>query len=111
MALIGSCRCGIITYELKQEPKKIALCHCMLRLKYHRKIPVPFAPYAERDINFSTDIYFRTIRSSKVAKRYACDKCGTILYMQYDQSKIIWLVTSTCHFATNQIEWYDINLF
>ena len=76
--LTGGCQCGAIRFALKAAPIRISICHCRMCQKASG---APFASFA--DIRKEDFIWTRGtpafFRSSTIAERDFCAKCGTPL--------------------------------
>ncbi len=84
MTMTGRCQCGAVRYELAKAPRRASICHCRM---CQRATGSYFAPLANVEL---TD--FRLIkgeltiyRSSPVAERGFCAKCGSPLTFHYTE--------------------------
>lgn len=104
----GFCQCGKIKYVVNFLPKEIADCYCTICKNIHKTQFVSFAKYGIRDIKFMSNYNFKIISSSNRAIRCACNDCNDIVFMYYNNSENLWLVTNTFKFDITCIEHYDI---
>jgi hypothetical protein len=76
--LTGGCQCGAIRFALRAVPVKISICHCRMCQKASG---APFASFA--DIKKEDFTWTRgtpaAFRSSTIAERDFCARCGTPL--------------------------------
>ena len=76
--LTGGCQCGAIRFALSAPPRKVSICHCRMCQKAS---VAPFASFA--DIDRGDFAWTRgkpaAFRSSSMAERDFCAKCGTPL--------------------------------
>ena len=80
--LAGGCQCGAVRYALYAAPEQGGICHCRMCQK---AVGGPFKPWARvRMENFAwTRGTPSVFRSSSVAERGFCSRCGTPLYFNY----------------------------
>ncbi len=76
--LSGGCQCGAIRFALKAAPVKVSICHCRMCQK---AAGAPFASLAEIDKGDFTWTQGQpaAFRSSSIAERDFCNRCGTPL--------------------------------
>jgi hypothetical protein len=76
--LTGGCQCGAIRFALSAAPTRVAICHCRMCQKASG---APFASLADiPNENFAwTRGQPATFKSSSIAERDFCAKCGTPL--------------------------------
>ena len=76
--LTGGCQCGAIRFALKAAPVKVSICHCRMCQK---AAGAPFAALAEIDKgDFAwTHGQPAAFKSSSIAERDFCSRCGTPL--------------------------------
>ena len=76
--LTGGCQCGAIRFALSAAPLKVSICHCRMCQKASG---APFAALADIDRNdFAwTRGQPAAFRSSSIAERDFCPRCGTPL--------------------------------
>jgi hypothetical protein len=74
----GGCQCGAIRFALSAPPTRVSICHCRMCQKASG---APFASFAEIDHgDFAwTRETPAAFRSSTIAERDFCAKCGTPL--------------------------------
>src|SRR6516225_11596149 len=90
--LTGGCQCGAIRFALKAAPVKVSICHCRMCQKASG---APFASFA--DINKTDFAWTRgapaSFRSSSIAERDFCAKCGTPLSFRRIDAERIEIMT------------------
>ena len=76
--LTGGCQCGAIRFALKAAPIRISICHCRMCQKASGAPFASFADIRKEDFTWTrcTPAFFR---SSTIAERDFCAKCGTPL--------------------------------
>ncbi|NKL79135.1 GFA family protein [Rhizobium leguminosarum] len=84
----GGCLCGSCRYEFAGDPPHSGYCHCDMCKK---ATGGPFAVLVQARID---DLAWTvgtptSYRSSPIATRGFCGKCGTPLYLQYDGDELI----------------------
>jgi hypothetical protein len=86
--LTGGCQCGAIRFAVTAPPMRIGICHCRMCQK---ATGAPFASFADiekRDFTWTRGKP-AAFRSSSVAERDFCAKCGTPLsYRRIDGDRI-----------------------
>lgn len=77
-ALTGGCQCGAIRFALSAAPTRVSICHCRMCQK---ATGAPFASLADiPNENFAwTRGKPAAFKSSSIAERDFCAKCGTPL--------------------------------
>ena len=87
-ALTGGCQCGAIRFALSAAPTRVSICHCRMCQK---ATGAPFASLADiPNENFAwTRGKPAAFKSSSIAERDFCAKCGTPLsYRRIDGPNI-----------------------
>jgi len=85
----GGCQCGAVRYRLDMQPQQVHYCHCRMCQRAVGNVFATFAPvHRERLTWEGTPSFFR---SSSIATRGFCARCGTPLCFSYDDSKWICL--------------------
>ncbi len=76
--LTGGCQCGAVRFAVTAPPVRVSICHCRMCQK---ATGAPFASFA--DIEKSNFAWTKgtpsAFRSSSIAERDFCNKCGTPL--------------------------------
>lgn len=92
--LTGGCQCGAIRYALSAVPLRVTLCHCRMCQKASG---APFASLAEiaKDSFAWTRGKPSSFRSSSIAERDFCAKCGTPLSYRRIEGDSIEIMTGT----------------
>jgi hypothetical protein len=86
--LTGGCQCGAIRFAMSAAPLRISICHCRMCQK---ATGAPFATMAEIATEHFSWTHGRpaAFRSSSIAERDFCNKCGTPLsYRKIDGDNI-----------------------
>ncbi|EAW12616.1 GFA family protein [Aspergillus clavatus NRRL 1] len=81
-SLTGSCACHHITYTTTQPPQDTVNCHCTTCRKLSGGPFQSWTSFPLAAIVWNTEPTFR--RSSDVASRGFCPKCGASMAMKYD---------------------------
>jgi hypothetical protein len=90
--LTGGCQCGAIRFALAAAPLRISICHCRMCQK---ATGAPFASLAEiaRESFSWTRGKPKSFRSSSLAERDFCSKCGTPLSYRQNDGDTIEIMT------------------
>lgn len=78
----GGCQCGAIRYQATVEPHEAYLCHCRMCQKATGGISIAFVSLKKSNREWLTgkpDFY----KSSPIARRPYCAKCGTPLGFEF----------------------------
>ena len=85
---IAKCLCGGISIKIKGKLRNVSNCHCSQCMKTHGN----YAAYTSCNENQITYLNKKTLKwfkSSKIAKRGFCIKCGaSFFYKRYKTEKI-----------------------
>ena len=108
MEYTGKCKCGRIQYSVNHLPQEIANCHCTICQKLHKTPFVSFTKYKLNQVMFNGQKYFQIHISSERAVRCQCSNCYVYIFMYYNESDQIWLITDTFNFSIANIPHYDI---
>ncbi|MDE1462416.1 GFA family protein [Spartinivicinus poritis] len=74
----GSCLCGVITYQLKSEPKKVTNCHCKMCQKQHGAAFATYGSVLKSDLVYLTGLdKLVSYNSSGLIARKFCSCCGS----------------------------------
>ena len=77
-AFEGSCQCGTVRFRVAAGPAMHSVCHCRMCQRATGNV---FAPLVEVDnARVHIEGQIKTYRSSNVAERGFCDRCGTPLF-------------------------------
>ena len=85
---IARCLCRGIEIKIRDKLRHIINCHCSQCMKTHGN----FAAYtscSENNIDFISKKTLKWYRSSKIAKRGFCSKCGASMFYKQLKSKNI----------------------
>ncbi|MDB5619179.1 GFA family protein [Tardiphaga sp.] len=92
--LTGGCQCGAIRFAISAAPTRVSICHCRMCQKASG---APFASLA--DIPHENFAWTRgtpsSFRSSSIAERDFCAKCGTPLSYRKIGGEKIEIMTGT----------------
>ncbi len=93
--LEGSCLCGAIRFEVSAAPIEIVRCHCRMCQKAHGASFASFARvrHGEFSVIEGADS-MTTYRSSDVARRTFCSRCGSALQFLRDGDDTFGLAIS-----------------
>jgi hypothetical protein len=94
VGLTGGCQCGAVRYALDQQPQNVHVCHCRMCQK---AVGGPFAVIcpAQKTAFRVTRGTMSHFRSSDVARRGFCAKCGTPLTFEYPHADDIGVLVGT----------------
>ena len=82
--MTGGCQCGAVRYELNGEPRRASICHCRMCQRATGSYVAPLANVLLS--NFIVTKGELTIyRSSPVAERGFCARCGSPLTFHYTE--------------------------
>ncbi|MBI29485.1 MAG: S-(hydroxymethyl)glutathione synthase [Pelagibacteraceae bacterium] len=85
---LAECLCGGIKMSIAGQLRKVSNCHCSMCMKTHGN----FAAYTsckEYKIKFLNKKTLRWYKSSNIAKRGFCNKCGASLFYKRNNSENI----------------------
>lgn len=74
----GGCLCGAIKFEVNDEPKWVAHCHCRSCQKTTGSAFVTYAGFEEKNVRFAGQMR-QKYQSSQDVNRSFCSNCGTPL--------------------------------
>jgi hypothetical protein len=81
----GSCLCGAVQYELREQFSEVHHCHCSRCRKAHGAAFSTFGRIAKSSLRFvSGEDKVRDFRSSSLVQRSFCGECGSNLLFQFD---------------------------
>jgi len=84
-ALLGSCLCGGITYEVSGPLKGVLNCHCKMCRKAHGAAFRTRASVKSEDFQFlSGEKLLTYFESSKGEYRSFCKVCGSVIITRFD---------------------------
>ncbi len=83
--LTGRCLCGAVRYRLDSAPFDCGWCHCRTCQLNSGAPAMAFASVKQGDwVVTEGDAEVRRVRSSSIAERLFCGRCGTPLAIDYD---------------------------
>jgi hypothetical protein len=84
VAFTGGCLCGSVRFRARGAPMYVSHCHCTMCRVASGAPVVTFAGFPTERVRF-TKGKPKFYRSSKIARRALCGKCGSQLYFQFDR--------------------------
>ncbi|HEX3950186.1 MAG TPA: GFA family protein [Steroidobacteraceae bacterium] len=87
----GRCLCGAIQFKAAGEPRSVHYCHCSMCRRATASAFAVLAWFSARSIVWSGQTPQRR-RSSSIAERAFCARCGSPLFLKYDNSSEIGLM-------------------
>ena len=96
----ASCLCGGIKFKLKGKLRHVSNCHCSQCMKTHGN----FGSYTncpEKNIQFINKKTLKWFKSSKIAKRGFCFKCGASIFYKKNKSENISISAGMINNPTN----------
>lgn len=83
MEFTGRCLCGAIEVVAAEPPQKIMHCHCSMCRRHSGAAFLTYAMFSSGSLRFSGQTPV-TYRSSEVAVRSHCGRCGSPVSFVYD---------------------------
>lgn len=82
----GGCQCGAVRYQAEVEPDEAYLCHCRMCQRATGGVSIAFVSLKKTDRQWSKGKpdYFK---SSPIARRPYCRKCGTPLGFDFEDGE------------------------
>lgn len=74
----GRCHCGSVTYEIRAEEPRCALCHCADCRRHAGAPMVAWALVPDKQVTITGET--REYASSEHGRRHFCPQCGTGLF-------------------------------
>lgn len=84
----GKCLCGECRFEFRGPPQQSGFCHCNMCKRATGGAFAVLAQVRLKDVSW-TGRQASSYRSSPIATRGFCRRCGTPLYLQYDGDEVI----------------------
>lgn len=116
-SLTGGCQCGAVRYHADTTPRKVHYCHCRMCQRAVGNVVATLVPVRKERVRWDGEptLY----RSSSVATRGFCSRCGTPLSFAYDGSEWICLtlgslddpaaVRPEIHYGIeSRVPWFDV---
>ena len=97
---IAKCLCGGIKIKVNGELRFVSNCHCSQCMKTHGN----FAAYTsclEQNVTFISMKSLKWFKSSKIAKRGFCNKCGASIFYKKINSDNISIAAGMFNYPTN----------
>ena len=97
---IAKCLCGGIKVKIKGKLRYVSNCHCSQCMKTHGN----FASYTscpENNLTFINKKTLKWYKSSKIAKRGFCSRCGASMFYKKYNSKNISIAAGMLNNPTN----------
>ena len=87
-SITGGCLCGAVRFRLDGPRRDIVLCHCGQCRRWHGHVGAYTS--VDRDgLTFTEQRGLAWFRSSNFAQRGFCRECGSSLFWQADDKKVI----------------------
>lgn len=77
----GGCLCGAVRYEVKGELRNVVNCHCSMCQKLHG-VYGAHSKARKENISFTRKDGLAWYKTSEVAQRGFCKKCGSSLFWE-----------------------------
>lgn len=118
--LSGGCQCGAVRYRLGMKPRKVHYCHCRMCQRAVGNVFASLVPVQKTALSWEGESEPSFYRSSSMATRGFCARCGTPLSFAYDKSEWIAVTTGSLdqpdrvrpeiHYGVeSQVPWLRIN--
>jgi hypothetical protein len=88
-SLTGGCQCGAVRYRADAKPRHVHYCHCRMCQRAVGNVAATLVPVPKASVHWDGEP--SRYRSSSVATRGFCSRCGTPLSFAYDASETICL--------------------
>jgi len=102
-----SCLCGNIKIKVKDNFRPVINCHCSQCMKTHGNYG-SYTSVLEKNMVFIKKETLRWYKSSKIAKRGFCYKCGASMFYKKNNSKNISIAAGMLTNPTNLKTYYNI---
>lgn len=89
VVLTGGCQCGAVRYATRMRPVKVHYCHCRMCQRAVGNVFAALVPVRKDSVTWTGEP--GSFRSSSLATRGFCPRCGTPLSFAYDASRWICL--------------------
>ncbi|MEM9074190.1 MAG: GFA family protein [Myxococcota bacterium] len=90
----GGCLCGDVSYEAKGRPVDVTHCYCSMCRRNSGAGSQTFARFRSERVRWVGRP--RVFRSSSAARRGFCGRCGSSLFLDYDdQAGFVWITAGT----------------
>lgn len=97
----GSCLCGAVTFETKQDPEYISNCHCNMCQKHHGAAYASHAVLRSEDFSYTSGAEeVSSYNSSGTVIRTFCRHCGSSIEWKDPQNYPQWLSIAVALFDT-----------
>lgn len=97
---LGGCLCGAIRYRVTGKLRAAVACHCRQCRKTSGHFVTATAVGSDRLEIDDTQKALTWYRSSDVARRGFCDRCGSSLFWQSDGEDVVSIMAGTLEGAT-----------
>ena len=95
----GGCLCGAVTFETEAELREVLVCHCsQCRRNSGHLWAATAAP--DDEVTIHGRDHLRWYRSSAVAKRGFCSRCGSSLFWKQDGSSSLSIAAGCLELPT-----------
>ena len=90
----GGCLCGAVRYEVRGPLRNVINCHCGMCRRLHGSFG-PHSKAPKKDITITTSTGLAWYRTSDVARRGFCSKCGSGLFWEPFEQDATGIVAGT----------------
>ena len=81
--IAGGCLCGNIRFKADKKPKWVSVCHCRICQKAYGQTSATFVAFEKGELEFTIGLP-KFYKSSDIAKRGFCNRCGSPVMFSYD---------------------------
>tara|TARA_Y100000590_G_C15690197_1_gene1003159 strand:+ start:1018 stop:1425 length:408 start_codon:yes stop_codon:yes gene_type:complete len=103
----ASCLCGEVKIKIIGKLRYVSNCHCSQCMKTHGN----FASYTscpEKNVTFIKSKTIKWYKSSNIAKRGFCSKCGASMFYKRNKGKNLSIAAGMFKNPTNLKTYYNI---
>ena len=117
---IASCLCGGVKINISAKLRHVINCHCKQCMKTHGNYAA-YTSCLEKNLHFINRKTLRWFKSSNIAKRGFCSKCGASIFYKLLKSKNISIAagmlnnptklkTQSNIFTKGKLDYYKLDL-
>lgn len=103
----GGCLCGAVRYKARGKLRGVVNCHCGQCRRWHGHVAA-YTNAALADFSLTGARHLKWYRSSKIARRGFCAKCGSSLFWQRHGGATIGIAAGTLDSPTRLGSIYNI---
>ena len=118
-SIAGGCLCGAVRYEIDGPVRDVVNCHCSMCQRLHGGFG-PHAKAAKDHLTITRDDGLAWYRSSDIARRGFCQRCGSGLFWEPDGQDGTGILAGTIDqptglrtighiFVSGKSDYYDIH--